>query len=190
MIIIIDNYDSFTYNLYQYMGEINPDIRVYRNDKISVDEIREIKPSHIVLSPGPGFPSDAGITKEVILELGSSIPILGVCLGHQAIGETFGALVVHAPELVHGKARMIEVVSDCQLFKGIPGYFSAGRYHSLVIDKESLPDCLIETAVSVDGEIMGVKHKEYDIFGIQFHPESILTKEGINILENFLGINN
>ncbi len=188
MIIIIDNYDSFTYNLYQYMGEINPDIKVYRNDRITVEEIRKMAPSHIILSPGPGFPSAAGITEEAVKELGNSIPILGVCLGHQAIGEAYGALIVQAPELVHGKARPIEVVTDCSLFEGVPGRFLAGRYHSLIIDRESLPDCLIETAVSCDGEIMGIKHKEHNVFGIQFHPESILTNEGMAILKNFLYI--
>ncbi len=188
MILIIDNYDSFTYNLYQYIGEINPDIEVHRNDKITIDEIRRKKPSHIIISPGPGFPKDAGISTEMIKELGSSIPILGVCLGHQAIGEAFGGKVVHAKELMHGKASEIEIDNDCKLFDSMPEKIRVGRYHSLIVQKELLPDILKVIASTDDGEIMGLQHKEYPVYGIQFHPESILTPEGKRILSNFLSI--
>lgn len=188
MILIIDNYDSFTYNLYQYIGEINPDIEVHRNDKITIDEIRRKKPSHIIISPGPGFPKDAGISTEMIKELGNSIPILGVCLGHQAIGEAFGGKVVHAKELMHGKASEIEIDNDCKLFDSMPEKIRVGRYHSLIVQKELLPDILKVTASTDDGEIMGLQHKEYPVYGIQFHPESILTPEGKRILSNFLSI--
>ncbi len=188
MIIIIDNYDSFTYNLYQYIGEINPDIEVYRNDKITVDEIREKKPTHIIVSPGPGFPKDAGISIQVIRELGKSIPILGVCLGHQSIGEAFGGKVVHAKELMHGKDSMLNVDQECELFRGLPGKIKAGRYHSLIVDGESLPEDLKVTARAADGEIMGIRHAQYPVFGIQFHPESIMTPGGKDILANFLKI--
>lgn len=188
MILIIDNYDSFTYNLYQYIGEINPDIEVHRNDKITIDEIRRKKPSHIIISPGPGFPKDAGISTEMIKELGSSIPILGVCLGHQAIGEAFGGKVVHAKELMHGKASEVQIDNKCKLFDSMPERIRVGRYHSLIVQKELLPDILKVTARTDDGEIMGLEHKEYPVYGIQFHPESILTPEGKRILSNFLSI--
>lgn len=188
MIIIIDNYDSFTYNLYQYIGEINQDIKVFRNDKISTEEIRELKPSHIVISPGPGFPADAGISIELIKELGKSIPVLGVCLGHQAIGEAFGGKVVHAKELMHGKASEVKVDTKCRLFEGLNENVKVGRYHSLIVEKESLSGELEVTAKTEDGEIMGLKHKEYPVYGIQFHPESILTDCGKHMLQNFLKI--
>ena len=188
MILMIDNYDSFTYNLYQYAGELETDIEVYRNDKITVGEIREKRPSHFIISPGPGFPADAGVSIKVIKELGSEIPILGVCLGHQGIGEAYGARVLHARELIHGKASEIEITGDCILFKGLPRKITAGRYHSLIVEKENLPEELEITAVTGEGEIMGLKHREYPVFGIQFHPESILTSCGKTILRNFLSI--
>ncbi len=188
MILIIDNYDSFTYNLYQYIGELCSDVRVVRNDAISVDQAAELKPGHIIISPGPGYPADAGISIETVKMLGPRIPILGVCLGHQGIGEAYGGKVVHAPELLHGKASEIELTPGCRLFEGLPRKITAGRYHSLVVERDTLPEVLEITAVSSDGEIMGLKHKEYDVFGIQFHPESILTPDGKAILRNFLAI--
>ncbi len=188
MILIIDNYDSFTYNLYQYVGELCRDVMVVRNDALSVAQVAEHKPDHIIISPGPGYPADAGISIELVKKLGSYIPILGVCLGHQGIGEAYGGKVVHAPELLHGKASVIELTPDCRLFEGLPRMITAGRYHSLVVERESFPDVLEITAVSADGEIMGLKHREYEVFGIQFHPESILTPDGKTILKNFLAI--
>ena len=188
MILIIDNYDSFTYNLYQYTGEINPDVEVYRNDKITVEEIKEKNPSHIIISPGPGFPKDAGISIEVIKKLGKSIPVLGVCLGHQSIGEAYGAKIIHAKELVHGKAKEIEVSNECELFKGLPKKIRGGRYHSLIVEKNSLPEELKVTAKTSDGEIMGLEHIKHPVYGIQFHPESILTEGGKEMLQNFLNI--
>jgi len=188
-IVIIDNYDSFTYNLYQYIGELNPCIDVYRNDAVTVTQIKEMNPSHIIISPGPGFPVDAGISIQLIKELGQYIPILGVCLGHQAIGEAYGGKVVHAGELMHGKASEVDIDSECKLFKGLAGKIRVGRYHSLIVRKDDLPEELKVTAVTPDGEIMGLKHKEYDVYGIQFHPESILTPNGKDIIRNFLSIN-
>lgn len=188
MIAMIDNYDSFTYNLYQYIGEINPEIEVYRNDKITVNELRDKKPSHIVISPGPGFPKDAGISIPLIKELGGTVPILGVCLGHQAIGEAYGGKVVHAKELLHGKASEVEISHECLLFSNLPGRIKAGRYHSLIVNKDCLPPELIVTARTTDGEIMGLQHARYPVFGIQFHPESILTQYGKEILRNFLKV--
>ncbi|MGE5329355.1 MAG: anthranilate synthase component II [Deltaproteobacteria bacterium] len=185
MILIIDNYDSFTYNLYQYIGEINQDIQVYRNDKITIEEIRKLNPSHIVISPGPGHPKDAGITGQLIKDFYKMIPILGVCLGHQAIGEVFGGKIIRAEELVHGKASEVRL-GECELFKNLPKTIKAGRYHSLVIDRKTLPKELIITAETDDECIMGIKHKDYPLFGIQFHPESILTENGMEILRNFL----
>lgn len=187
MIIMIDNYDSFTYNLYQYIGTINPDIEVFRNDKITVDEVLEKKPSHIILSPGPGFPKDAGICTELIKRAGD-IPILGVCLGHQAIGEAFGSKIVHAPRIMHGKSDTVTVDSSCPIFDGMAKTVEVGRYHSLVIDESSLADCLTVTAASDDGCIMAVSHKDRPVFGIQFHPESVLTPGGMKMIENFLGL--
>jgi anthranilate synthase component II len=189
MILIIDNYDSFTYNLYQYIGEMNPDIEVYRNDKITVKEIEEKNPSHIIISPGPGFPSEAGISIELIRDLGPRIPILGVCLGHQAIGEAYGGIVSHAKELMHGKASEVVVLNDCELFVTLPEKITVGRYHSLIVLKEELPKHLKVTAKTLDGEIMALQHIEYPIYGIQFHPESILTPMGKEILKNFLNLN-
>ena len=187
MIIMIDNYDSFTYNLYQYIGTINPDIEVYRNDKITVDEVLSKKPDHIVVSPGPGFPSDAGICVDLIKRAGD-VPLLGVCLGHQAIGEAFGATIVHAPRIMHGKSDIVSIDENCELFKGLGNSAEIGRYHSLVIDEKTMPDCLSVTAKSDDGCIMAVQHKERPVFGIQFHPESVLTPEGMKMIDNFLKV--
>ncbi len=186
MILLIDNYDSFTYNLYQYVGELNPDIEVCRNDSLTVDEVAAKKPSHIIISPGPGYPASAGISIEVVRRLGDRIPILGVCLGHQGIGEAYGGKVIHAQKQVHGKASEIELQPGCALFEGLPSRIMAARYHSLVVERETLPDVLQITALTQAGEIMGLKHKKYNVFGIQFHPESILTGEGKIILKNFL----
>jgi anthranilate synthase/aminodeoxychorismate synthase-like glutamine amidotransferase len=185
MILIIDNYDSFTYNIVQEMGELGADLCVIRNDQTTVDAIRDMNPSHIVISPGPGFPKDAGISMDVIRELGTTTPILGVCLGHQAIGEVFGGVVSHAPRLMHGKTSPIYHKND-PLFDGLPSPFTATRYHSLVVLEETLPDSLTITAFADTGEIMGLRHKELPIVGVQFHPESILTQMGIRILQNFL----
>ena len=188
MIIIIDNYDSFTYNLYQYVGEINPEIEVYRNDAISVLQLKNMNPEHIIISPGPGYPKDAGISTEVVRTLGKDTPILGVCLGHQAIAEAYGGRIVHAKELMHGKASDIKIIHQCKLFDGLSEIINAGRYHSLIVQKESLPEKLEITATTNDGEIMGLKHIDYEVYGIQFHPESILTSTGKKILGNFLKI--
>lgn len=185
MILVIDNYDSFTYNIVQELGELGADLSVYRNDKISVEEIRALAPERIVISPGPGFPKDAGVSLSLIRELGSEIPLLGVCLGHQAIGEAYGGVVVHAPELMHGKTSMIYHEGDA-ILGGIPNPFEATRYHSLIVDEASLPDCLTVTARAAGGEIMGLRHKQHPVIGLQFHPESILTRCGLQILGNFL----
>ncbi|MDE2776458.1 MAG: aminodeoxychorismate/anthranilate synthase component II [Chloroflexota bacterium] len=185
MILVIDNYDSFTYNIVQELGELGAKLTVYRNDKITVDEIRSLAPERIVISPGPGFPIDAGISLDLIRELGSSIPLLGVCLGHQAIGEAYGGLVVHAPELMHGKTSMIYHEGDT-ILGDIPNPFEATRYHSLIVDEATLPDCLQITARAATGEIMGLRHKQHPVIGVQFHPESVLTGYGLQILGNFL----
>ena len=185
MILVIDNYDSFTYNLVQEMGELGANIQVVRNDQITLDEIRDLAPTHIVISPGPGFPKDAGISMDVIREFGETIPLLGVCLGHQCIGEVFGGVVSHAPSLMHGKTSPVYHKHD-PLFTGVPSPFTATRYHSLVVQEETLPDSLQITAFTESGEIMAVRHKEFPIVGVQFHPESILTEFGMRILQNFL----
>ena len=185
MILVIDNYDSFTYNIVQELGELGAKLTVYRNDKITVDEVRALAPERIVISPGPGFPVDAGVSLELIRELGPSIPLLGVCLGHQAIGEAYGGLVVHAPQLMHGKTSMIFHDGDT-ILGDIPNPFEATRYHSLIVDEATLPDCLQITARTTTGEIMGLRHKEHPVIGLQFHPESILTGYGLQILGNFL----
>ncbi|MBL8027490.1 MAG: aminodeoxychorismate/anthranilate synthase component II [Fibrobacteres bacterium] len=190
MILIIDNYDSFTYNLYQYIGEMAPEIEVVRNDVLSVDEIRKMNPSRIIISPGPGYPKDAGVSIEIIRQLGPSIPLLGVCLGHQAIGEAFGGKVVRAKELMHGKASMVSVVAESVLFNGMGNTIEAGRYHSLIVDKASLPPELKITALTEQGEIMAMEHVRHPVYGIQFHPESILTPMGKTILKNFLSKEN
>lgn len=187
MILLIDNYDSFSYNLFQLIGSINPNIKMIRNDELTVLEIKELKPEYIILSPGPGKPSDAGICVEVVKVLGKEIPILGVCLGHQAICEAYGGVVSYAKELMHGKTSLIKIDNKCPIFKGMPEVIQAGRYHSLAVIKESLPKGLEDVARTEDGEIMAVSHKDYKVYGVQFHPESILTPKGKQILENFLG---
>lgn len=185
MILILDNYDSFSYNLYQYFGTITPDVRVVRSDQITVDGVRTLHPSHLVLSPGPGFPKDAGICIETVHALKGELPILGVCLGHQAIGEAFGGRVVHAPHLMHGKTSEVTLDTACPLFTGLPQTVRAMRYHSLVVERKTLPACLQVTAAEPQGEIMAMRHKEYPIFGLQFHPESFMTEHGMEMLQNF-----
>ena len=188
MVLVIDNYDSFTYNLVQYIGELGVGIEVRRNDTITVEQIAILQPQRVVLSPGPGRPEQAGISVELVRRLGSTIPILGVCLGHQAIATAFGGNIVGAPELLHGKTSTI-VHNKQDLFEGLPATFVAGRYHSLMVEAESVPEVLEITATAVeDGTVMGIKHKSQSIYGVQFHPESVLTGEGKNILRNFLNI--
>ena len=188
MILLIDNYDSFSYNLFQLVGTISPDIKVIRNDEMSVSEIADLKPSHIILSPGPGKPSDAGICETVVKELGGKIPIMGVCLGHQAICEVFGATVTHAKRLMHGKQSVCTLKENVDIFKGLPSEkLLVARYHSLAAKQETIPDELEVIAVSDDdGEVMAVRHRDYHIYGLQFHPESILTPDGLKILQNFI----
>jgi anthranilate synthase component 2 len=190
MLLMIDNYDSFTYNLVQYFGELGAEVQVYRNDQITVDEVVGLNPERIVISPGPCTPNEAGISLAVIQHFAGKVPLLGVCLGHQSIGQAFGGKIVHAREIMHGKTSMIHH-KDKGVFKGLVNPFEATRYHSLVIDKDSLPDCLEITAwtETPDGlldEIMGVRHKTLDVEGVQFHPESILTQHGHDMLQNFL----
>lgn len=186
MILLIDNYDSFSYNLYQLIGQVNPDIRVSRNDKITIEEIRDLNPEAIVLSPGPGRPEDAGICIELVKEFYDKIPILGVCLGHQSICAAFGGKISHAKRLMHGKSSDISLDYDF-IFKGLPSEINVGRYHSLSLVSETLPDCLeIISKSKDDGEIMAVKHNEFNVYGLQFHPESILTQDGLTIMENFI----
>jgi len=187
MVVMIDNYDSFTYNLVQYLGELKAKICVFRNDRIGLEEIERLKPSHIVISPGPGRPENAGISCEVVRVFGQQIPILGVCLGHQAIGYVFGGRIVGAKRLMHGKTSLIHHCGS-SLYQGLINPFPATRYHSLVVEKSTLPRCLKIEAWSEDGEIMGLRHQSYPIFGVQFHPESILTTEGKKLLANFLKI--
>jgi len=185
MLVMIDNYDSFTYNLVQYLGELGEDIRVFRNDRITIREIERMNPERIVISPGPCTPKEAGISVEVVKHFAGKIPILGVCLGHQSIGAAFGGEIVNAPRLMHGKTSMIHHDGKT-IFKGLPNPFEATRYHSLVIRPETLPDCLEVTAWTDMGEIMGVRHKRHRVEGVQFHPESILTRVGKDLLRNFL----
>ena len=185
MILLIDNYDSFSYNLYQLIGSINPDIKVVRNDKITIKEIEQMNPEKIVISPGPKAPKDAGICLEVIRYFAGKIPMLGICLGHQCIGEAFGATVSYAKKICHGKQSLINH-DGTGLFKGIDSPIKIARYHSLAIVKETVPDCLIVTATTDDGEIMAIRHRDYDITGLQFHPESIYTEHGKKIIENFV----
>ena len=187
MILVIDNYDSFTYNLVQYLGELGAYLKVYRNDKITLDEIKRMNPDRIVISPGPGEPKDAGISEEVILNFYKTIPILGVCLGHQAIGEAFGGRIVGARNLMHGKTSSIHH-DGTGIFKALKNPFDATRYHSLVIERKNFPDVLRITAETKDKEIMALQHKKYPLYGVQFHPESILTAEGKKLLGNFLKI--
>lgn len=188
MELIIDNYDSFTYNLYQYMGTLNPDIQVIRNDAITVEEIRKLQPDHLILSPGPGRPCDAGVCEPALRELKGKFPILGVCLGHQAIGEVFGGTVTYARQLMHGKQSTVTLDRTSPLFKGLPEQILVGRYHSLAIDPDTLPEVLKATATTEDGEVMAVEQRDYPIYGLQFHPESILTPEGMTIIRNFLDL--
>jgi len=186
MILLIDNYDSFSYNLYQLIGEVNQDIKVARNDKITINEIKDLDPECIILSPGPGKPENAGICVDLVKEFHDKIPILGVCLGHQAICASFGGDVSHAKRLMHGKSSKISLDYDF-IFKGLPSEITVGRYHSLSLVEDSLPDCLeIISKAKDDREVMAVKHKEFNIYGLQFHPESILTPDGLTIIENFL----
>ncbi len=185
MILMIDNYDSFTYNLVQYLGELGEKIKIFRNDEITIDKIKKIRPERIIISPGPGTPENAGICNNVIKSFSGKIPILGVCLGHQCIGYSFGAEIVRALRLMHGKTSPI-YHDGRKIFKHLPQPFIATRYHSLIIKKSSLPDCLKISAWTKEGEIMGVRHKKFKVEGVQFHPESILTQEGKKILKNFL----
>lgn len=188
MILLIDNYDSFSYNLYQYVGEINPNIRVIRNDEMTVEEIRKLNPQCIILSPGPGRPENAGIIMEAVKTLGKEIPILGVCLGHQAICAAFGAEITYAKQLMHGKQSIITPDKQCPLFSDCPDKIPVARYHSLAAEKTTIPDCLKITAQTDDREIMAVQHKDYPIFGVQFHPESIMTPNGKTMLYNFINL--
>jgi len=187
MIILIDNYDSFTYNLVQYLSELGAKLKVFRNDKITLSEAKRLKPTHIVISPGPGRPSDAGISKKLIKEFCDKIPILGVCLGHQCIGEAFGGKIVGAKRLMHGKTSKI-YHNKKEIFKSIKNPFDATRYHSLIVERKSLPKCFDIIAQTKEKEIMAIKHKEHPVWGVQFHPESILTTEGMKILRNFIRI--
>ena len=187
MLLMIDNYDSFTYNLVQYFGELGQDVRVHRNDEITVDEVAAMKPDHIVISPGPCTPNEAGISVATIQRFAGQIPILGVCLGHQSIGQAFGGRIIRAKQLMHGKTSLVHH-NDTSVFRGLPNPFTATRYHSLVIERESIPDCLEITAWTDDGEIMGVRHKTVAVEGVQFHPESILTEHGHAMLGNFVGV--
>jgi len=187
MILLIDNYDSFTYNLYQYLGEMGADLKVIRNDEMTAEQALELKPERIVISPGPGNPDQAGITLEVIRKAAGRVPLLGVCLGHQSLGQVFGGDVVRAPKLMHGKTS--EIHHDGRtLFAGLPVPFTATRYHSLIVSRESVPDCLEISAWTDDGLVMGLRHKEHALEGVQFHPESILTRAGKDLLKNFLGL--
>jgi len=190
MIVMIDNYDSFTYNIVQYIGELGANVKIFRNDEITIAEIKKLKPEKIIISPGPCTPNEAGISIEVINNFGGSIPILGICLGHQSIGQAFGGKIISAKKIMHGKTSNI-IHNNNKIFKGITNPFEATRYHSLVIEKETIPKCLEVIAWTdniEDDEVMGVKHSEFPIYGLQFHPESILTKLGQNILKNFLDL--
>jgi anthranilate synthase component 2 len=184
MLLMIDNYDSFTYNLVQYFAELGAEVEVFRNDEITVEQIEKLKPQHIVVSPGPCTPNEAGISVATINHFAGKIPLLGVCLGHQSIGQAFGGKIIHAKTLMHGKTSLIHHHGN-SVFTGLPNPFTATRYHSLVIERESLPDCLEITAWTDDGEIMGVRHKTLAVHGVQFHPESILTECGHDMLKNF-----
>ncbi len=185
LLLMIDNYDSFTYNLVQYFAELGADVVVKRNDEIGVDEISKLNPGHLVISPGPCTPNEAGISVAAIKKFAGKIPLLGVCLGHQSIGQAFGGKIIHAKTLMHGKTSLIHHHSN-SVFTGLPNPFTATRYHSLVIERETMPDCLEVTAWTDDGEIMGVRHKTLNVHGVQFHPESILTEHGHDMLKNFL----
>lgn len=186
MILLIDNYDSFSYNLVQLFGTLEPDIRVVRNDEITIEEIRMQKPDHLILSPGPGYPKDAGICEDVIRHLSGEIPILGVCLGHQAICETYGANICHARQLMHGKQSRVTIDNTKPIFAGLPEKLEVARYHSLIAELASMPEELEVIARDENDEVMAVKHRTYDVYGLQFHPESILTPDGMKMIENFL----
>ncbi len=186
MVLLIDNYDSFSYNLYQLIGTLEENIKVVRNDELTVDEVEGYKPDYIVLSPGPGKPSEAGISIEVVRKLGASIPILGICLGHQAICEAYGGTVSYAKELMHGKQSVVALDTESPIFKGLNKNIKVARYHSLAAIRESLPEELKVTARTYDGEVMALQHTKYKVYGLQFHPESILTEEGKIIIKNFL----
>ena len=188
MILMIDNYDSFTYNLVQYIGEINEDIEIHRNDKITVQEILDKKPSHIVVSPGPKTPLEAGISVDIIKNCPQDIPLLGVCLGHQSMAQAFGGEVIRAPYLMHGKVSEISIDQDSKMFNGLPEKLIATRYHSLIAKKETLPDCFRVTSETEDGIIMAMEHKQRPLYGLQFHPESIRTDHGKTMIKNFLEI--
>ncbi len=186
MILLIDNYDSFSFNLYQFIGMTNPDIRVIKNNEMSAEEIESLGASHIVISPGPGRPADAGVCEDVVRRMAGRVPILGVCLGHQAICETFGATVTYAKQLMHGKTSMVHIANGSPVFRGLPPIVRAARYHSLAAKRDTLPDDLLVIAEDDDGEVMGVKHASAEIYGLQFHPESVLTPDGRKIISNFL----
>ncbi len=187
MILLIDNYDSFSYNVYQLIGSINPDIKVIRNDELTIPEIEALNPSHIIISPGPGKPSEAGICEEVIKYFAGKKPIMGICLGHQAICEVFGATVTYAKRLMHGKQSVARLDNSSVLFKGMDDKMTVARYHSLAAKPDTIPDCLKVTATTDDGEVMAVEHRDYPVYGVQFHPESVLTPDGKKIMVNFLG---
>ena len=186
MVLLIDNYDSFSYNLYQYVGELEPNIKVIRNDGMTVEEIRALNPDRIILSPGPGRPEDAGIIIDVVKQLGGAIPILGVCLGHQAICAAFGATITYAKQLMHGKQSDVDFDKTCPIFKHCPENAPVARYHSLAADAQTIPDCLKVTARTTDGEVMAVQHRSLPIYGVQFHPESIMTPDGKTMLSDFI----
>lgn len=188
MTLLIDNYDSFSYNLFQLVGELDPGIKVIRNDELTIDEIRALKPERIILSPGPGRPENAGVILEAAKTLGKEIPMLGVCLGHQAICAAYGATVTYASRLMHGKQSVVKIDNGSPLFKGMDSRTPVARYHSLAADPATIPSCLKVTALTDEGEIMAVEHTEYPIYGVQFHPESILTPEGRTILKNFINL--
>lgn len=187
MLVMIDNYDSFTYNLVQYLGELGEEVKTFRNDQITLDEIAALQPDRIMLSPGPCTPNEAGISLSVIERFAGKLPLMGVCLGHQSIGQAFGGKVIHAKQIMHGKTSTIEHINQ-GVFADIPNPYTVTRYHSLVVERDSLPDCLEVTAWTDDGEIMGLRHKELSVEGVQFHPESILTEHGHALLKNFLDI--
>lgn len=188
MVLLIDNYDSFSYNLYQLAGEFERDILVKRNDEIKTDEIETLAPSHILLSPGPGYPEDAGICIDTVKRFAGKIPILGVCLGHQAVCQAFGAVIAHAKQLMHGKQSGVTLDTSCRIFSGLSKETKVARYHSLIVKAETLPDTLAVTARDANGEIMAVRHRDFEVYGVQFHPESILTPQGRQIMRNFLSI--
>lgn len=190
MILLIDNYDSFSYNVYQLTASVDPDVKVIRNDEMTVEEIEALGPDRIILSPGPGRPADAGVCEDVIRYFAGKVPILGICLGHQAICEVFGATVTYAKELMHGKQSKAALDVNSVLFQSMPGEITVARYHSLAADPKTMPEALTVTARTADGEIMAVEHKEYPVYGVQFHPESVLTPDGLQIMENFVKISN